>query len=64
MPTRPCPNCERVGPRHLAESSKDGSVDYYRCDCCGHVWSVAKDATKRVRHVTPLAEPPPNSEHS
>ena len=36
-----CPKCLRDG-RHLAASSENATVDYYRCDWCGHVWSISK----------------------
>jgi len=59
MPSRPCPNCQSSGPRHLEASSRDGYVNYYRCDGCGHVWTVTKDAAEQIRHVTPLTPPSP-----
>jgi uncharacterized Zn finger protein len=36
-----CPKCLQHG-RHLAASSQNARVDYYRCDRCGHVWSIDK----------------------
>jgi len=35
-----CPNCDHPTPRWLGGPSQDASVDYYRCDVCGHVWNV------------------------
>ena len=42
LPARLCPECQRVTLRHLPASSEGAKVDYYRCDDCGHVWSVRK----------------------
>jgi hypothetical protein len=39
----------------LSEVSWD--VNYYRCDVCGHVWTVTKDGTKIVSTVTLRHEP-------
>jgi uncharacterized Zn finger protein len=36
-----CTECFRTG-RHLAASSENSLVDYYRCDHCGHVWAIDK----------------------
>ena len=46
MPARPCPTCQRETPRRLPEFSERliTAVLYYRCDYCGHVWIVPKDA--------------------
>jgi uncharacterized Zn finger protein len=33
--------------RHLAASSQNARVDYYRCDRCGHVWTVDKEGKSR-----------------
>jgi uncharacterized Zn finger protein len=44
-----CPKCTQHG-RHLAASSQHALVDYYRCDRCGHVWTV--DKTGKSRDVT------------
>jgi len=41
--------------RLLVETSRIAHVDYYRCDGCGHVWTVSKnDPETPVLHVTPL----------
>lgn len=42
MPIRPCPTCQRSTPKLLPEASITAIVNYYRCDHCGHVWSVLK----------------------
>jgi uncharacterized Zn finger protein len=42
MPHRICAKCRFVG-RLLEETSKEASVEYYRCDNCGHVWTHEKD---------------------
>jgi len=52
MPFRPCPNCAAHSPRLLESASKDAFVWYVRCEACGHVWSVSKDANQTVRDVT------------
>ena len=41
MASSVCPKCLQKG-RHLAASSENSAVDYYRCDGCGHVWSINK----------------------
>ena len=53
MPTRACPACQFPAPRQLTVLSQlSGTVDYYRCDQCGHVWTVTKDGTRLVSNVT------------
>ena len=37
-----CPNCQAFEGRPLEMSSQIANVDYYRCDRCGHVWTVPK----------------------
>ena len=47
--------CPRCGGKaiYLAESSKNATVDYHRCERCGHVWSRDKDNPKSpARDVT------------
>jgi len=46
VPATLCPKCRRTG-RHLAASSSDAVVDYYRCESCGHVWSIDKSQGTR-----------------
>jgi len=65
MPFRPCPNCGVPTPRVLEATSKEAVVWYVRCDTCGHVWTVSRDANETVHDVTertppsgtPLAKP-------
>jgi uncharacterized Zn finger protein len=58
MPTRSCPRCRVPGRRQLTVLSElSGSVNYYRCDLCGHVWTVIKDETRLVSTVTISHEP-------
>jgi predicted RNA-binding Zn-ribbon protein involved in translation (DUF1610 family) len=48
-----CPQCQ--GPRvlWLADSSRDATVDYFRCGDCGHVWNQPKPGeTGDARDVT------------
>jgi hypothetical protein len=40
--------------RFLDASSQEASVKYYRCDFCGHVWTVSLDGKNTIKHVTPL----------
>jgi hypothetical protein len=54
VPTLPCPSCDKPTPRLLDTSSKDAAVNYYRCDHCGHVWTIDKDTGLLIKHVTPL----------
>lgn len=43
MPERPCPNCPAKALRFLPGASDSTSyVNYYRCDACGHVFTVSK----------------------
>lgn len=54
MQQRVCPKCTHHG-RHLAASSQNARVDYYRCDRCGHVWAI--DHTGKSKDVTiPVAK--------
>ena len=46
MPSPTCPKCHRVG-RHLIASSENSVVDYYRCDSCGHVWTLDRQGVRR-----------------
>ena len=48
-----CP-CGHPGPPTFLEwTSSVAHVDYYRCDECGHVWTVAKNAPDgQMRDVT------------
>jgi len=52
---RPCPICDRPG-RFLAGPSEGASVDYYRCDPCGHVWS--HDKLNPDAPAVPVTKPP------
>jgi DNA-directed RNA polymerase subunit RPC12/RpoP len=54
MPVPPCAACGDPTPLHLDETSKDASVDYYRCPNCNHIWTVNKLDSSKVTHVTPL----------
>ena len=51
-----CPNCRSSHARWLRESSQDALADYYLCNECSHVWSIARGAEHTVRNVTPLAD--------
>jgi hypothetical protein len=51
-PASLCPKCTRAG-RHLAATSENAAVDYFRCGSCGHVWVVDKSDPRRApRDVT------------
>lgn len=56
MPTRPCPECDQPAPRHLPASSEHASVNYYRCDPCGHVWHVPKDKPHAEQKAVTITE--------
>ena len=45
MPARICSKCQTAG-RHLAATSENAVVDYYRCDRCGHVWAIDKGGAR------------------
>jgi hypothetical protein len=52
MPHRICQQCEGPG-RVLEAASQTAWVDYYRCDACGHVWTLdKKDLEAPPRDVT------------
>ncbi len=42
MPIQPCPECHTPAPRLLEALSNDAHVNYYRCQQCGHVWTLPK----------------------
>ena len=42
MPICSCPNCQKVG-RLLEYTSTLAYVYYYRCDSCGHVWTLDRN---------------------
>ena len=52
MPSTVCPICQHLGPSLLPTLSREAHVDYFRCEECGHVWTVSKDGKKLVSHVT------------
>ena len=54
VPNQPCPCCGANTPRLVESVSQIATVNYYRCALCGHVWTVAKDGSERIHHVTPL----------
>ena len=43
MSVRPCPHCRNSAPRLLDHSSADAFVWYFRCEACGHVFTVGRD---------------------
>ena len=50
---RACPKCQSDNPRFLAGASHEAMVSFYRCDKCGHVWTVSKqDPDGPIRDVT------------
>ena len=51
MPTTSCPKCHASEPRLLPVLSERSWHDYYRCNACGHIWTVTKDGTTIVSHV-------------
>ena len=58
MPTRACPVCKIPEPRKLTLLSElSSSVNYFRCDQCGHVGTVTKDDTRLVSNVTVSHDP-------
>jgi len=54
VPNQPCPRCGTDTPRLVESASQIATVNYYRCALCGHVWTVAKDGTGNIHHVTPM----------
>ena len=57
MPPQTCPSCRDVSSRHL-NLSQEATVDYFRCDKCGHVWTADKQTHEPINHVTPLPNQP------
>ena len=48
MPIQPCIECQSLAIRWLDALSKDAHVNYYRCERCGHVWTLPKGETDVV----------------
>ena len=42
MNARCCPKCQSNNLRFLDGASDEALVNFYRCDKCGHVWTVSK----------------------
>jgi hypothetical protein len=57
MPATACPRCRAPNPRKLTVLSDLSDVDYFRCNDCVHWWTVTKDGTRLVSHVTVHHEP-------
>jgi len=57
----PCPQCTRTESRQLEGVPTLPAVAYYRCDGCGHVWSVDRTDPKKpvTRAVTDAEQPQP-----
>lgn len=62
MPIQPCPNCGFQVPRKIDVLSNWAHVNYYDCPNCKHIWTISKDGTGRITHVTPLPDKPPQPE--
>jgi hypothetical protein len=50
---RSCPQCASL------DIDRQGTavyslIDYYRCQFCGHVWSVNRTTGETIQHVPPL----------
>jgi uncharacterized Zn finger protein len=43
MPIRPCPKCGEPTLRLIEAANQIAYVYYYRCEQCGHVWTIPKD---------------------
>jgi uncharacterized Zn finger protein len=46
---RPCNVCHSLDTQRLDHTSGISSVDYVRCNACGHVWHVPKGDSGAVR---------------
>ena len=62
MAIHPCPCCHGATPRWLEGCSTLDVVDYYRCEFCAHVWTVARDGSRELRHITPPGRGDPPEE--
>lgn len=56
MPIQPCPSCGVPVTRRLDFTSQYADVNYYICERCGHIWTISKDGTGEVTHVTQLPD--------
>jgi len=54
MTDQDCPACGAETPSRLEGTSADKDVWYWRCDDCGHIWTVSKTDETDIRHITPL----------
>jgi len=45
---QPCGECRSLAIRWLDSVSRDAQVNYYRCERCGHVWTLPKGETDVV----------------
>jgi uncharacterized Zn finger protein len=53
-----CPVCKRTATRFLPALSEHADENYYRCDPCGHVWTVPKNKPDAPpRHVSVPSKP-------
>jgi transposase-like protein len=57
---RSCPKCQSENPRFLNGASDEAMVNFYRCDECGHVWTVQKSNPDGPTTDVTL---PPKKEH-
>ena len=58
VPPTTCPSCGGPNFRHLQAPSDQASVNYYRCNQCGHVWTTKKGDSGKITHVTEKAPAP------
>ena len=42
MPTQPCLVCQLLAVRWLETVTEEAHLNYYRCERCGHVWTLPK----------------------
>jgi DNA-directed RNA polymerase subunit RPC12/RpoP len=54
MTDHDCSACGADTPRRLDGTSADKTCWYWRCDHCGHLWTVSKTDDSDIRQITPL----------
>ena len=55
MLKRPC-QCQ-TSPRLLEGASAESRMNFYRCDTCGHVWTIPKNDPDGPIHIVTVDAP-------
>jgi len=54
MTEQSCPACGANTLRRFDGISANTDVWYWRCDQCGHIWTVSKTDETDIEHISPL----------